>query len=94
MTRESILKKNCKRRLEKAGWLVIHLIQTNCNGINDTLVIRAGRHVWIEFKRPGEEPRPLQDYRHDQLKKHGAETRVVHYESDIDDLCGTPQPMT
>lgn len=84
--RESILKKNCKRLLEKSGWLVIHLIQTNCNGINDTLVVRNGRHVWIEFKVPGKEPRPLQEYRHRQLKKHGAETRIVHYEIDIEDL--------
>lgn len=86
MTRESILKSNCKKRLEKAGWMVIHLIQTNTNGCPDTLIIRAGRYIWIEFKIPGEEPRKLQEYRHGQLRKQGAEVRVVHYESDIDDL--------
>lgn len=86
MTRESILKKNCKKRLEKAGWMVIHLIQTNMNGIPDTLILRSGRYVWIEFKIPGEEPRKLQEYRHGQFRKQGAEVRVVHYESDITDL--------
>lgn len=83
---ESILKKNCTARLQKAGWIVKHLIQTNENGTPDTLILRAGRYIWIEFKQVGKEPRKLQEYRIIKLTEQGAEVRVVHYESDIKDL--------
>lgn len=83
---EAQLKRTCTKRLTAAGWLVIHLIQTNCNGITDTLILRAGRYIWIEFKIPGAQPRQLQAYRIKKLNEQGAETRVVHYEHDITDL--------
>lgn len=88
MTRESILKKNCKDRLERAGWMVIHLIQTNMNGIPDTLIIHPVKgFVFIEFKRLGRDPEELQKYRMKKLKEANVSVRVVDREADIDDLC-------
>lgn len=80
---ESAIKKRCSRQLEEWGWEVIHLIQTSKNGIPDTLILRAGRMVFLEFKRPGKRPEPLQEYRHKKLREHGFEVIVAKSLSDI-----------
>lgn len=74
---ESELKKKGSKLLESWGWMVIHLIQTNCNGITDTLCLRTGRAVFIEWKRPGQAPRELQLFRIRKLKEKGFQTFVI-----------------
>jgi hypothetical protein len=74
---ESELKSKSRTLLEKWGWLVIHLIQTNANGIPDTLILRNGQAYFIEFKQPGAHPRPLQSYRIDKLRQQGFQTLVI-----------------
>lgn len=71
---ESELKKKCRLLLEKAGWYVVHIIQSNKNGIPDTVAIRRGETVWIEFKAPGKkiDTEGLQAYRKKELQAHGA----------------------
>ena len=73
--------------LERHGWYVIKLIQTNKNGIPDLLAIRSGRYIWIEAKRQGKTAEPLQQFRHAELRAHGAEVRTDIYSIDqLDDL--------
>lgn len=81
--RESEIKRQCKDKLQEWGWMVVHLIQTNVNGIPDTLCLRGGRAVFIEFKRPGLSPRELQEYRIRKLREHGFEALTVRSISDI-----------
>ena len=83
---ESEIKRRCTKDLESWSWEVVHLIQTNKNGIPDTLCLRAGRSVFIEFKRPGQQPRSLQEYRHDKLRKQGFEVLIVKSLEDIQHL--------
>jgi hypothetical protein len=84
---ESEIKRRCKDLLEKSQWMVIHLIQTNCNGIPDTLIIHEAKGIiFIEFKRPGEKPEALQNYRMQKLNQKGIKTRVVKSVDDIKDL--------
>lgn len=81
---ESKLKKKCRIKLESWGWYVLHLIQTNKNGITDTLILRNGIYVWIEFKRDEKHiPEPLQKYRMREVEKFGARTMVVDNYEDI-----------
>lgn len=80
---ESQIKRECTKQLEKSGWLVIHLIQTSQNGIPDTLILRNKQSYFIEFKRPGGKPRPLQSYRIRKLQDQGFETLIV---SDVKDI--------
>jgi len=80
---ESQIKKICTRQLEAWGWEVVHLIQTNKNGIPDTLILRNGRVAFIEFKRPGKNPEPLQQYRHEKLRKQGFIVSIVRSTEDI-----------
>ncbi len=96
MPLESEVKTKCKKKLEKAGWLVVHLIQTNCNGWPDTQIFRKGKTIFIEFKRPAFKTlrrtvkettsEELQKYRHRKLREAGFEVREVHGEADIADL--------
>lgn len=80
---ESAIKRACTKQLETWGWLVIHLIQTSHNGIPDTLILRKKQAYFIEFKRPGGRPRPLQSYRISKLQDQGFETLIV---SDVKDI--------
>lgn len=80
---ESAIKRNCTKQLEGWGWLVIHLIQTSTNGIPDSLILRKKQAYFIEFKRLGGKPRPLQSYRISKLKDQGFETLIV---SDLKDI--------
>ena len=50
-------------------------------GTPDVLVMQPGdpaRHVWLEIKRPGQNPTPDQIRWHAWAKKSGVEAFVVH----------------
>jgi hypothetical protein len=83
---ESEIKKKCTKQLELWGWMVIHLVQTNCNGIPDTLILRNAVVYFIEFKQPGKSPRELQVYRIRKLQEQGFKTFVVTSLKDIEPL--------
>jgi len=83
---ESEIKRKCRDKLESWGWMVVHLIQTNQNGIPDTLILRKTVAYFIEFKQPGNAPRKLQDYRIQKLKEQGFKTFVVTSLKDIEPL--------
>lgn len=85
--RESAIKTKCRKELKKWGWLFVNLIQTNENGIPDTMIMRGGVCIFLEFKRPGEKPDPLQIYRHDQLRLQGFHVFTVDSLSDIKKFC-------
>lgn len=83
---ESKIKSNCCDQLEKWGWLVVHIIQTNKNGWPDTQIFRKGVMYHIEFKQPGKKPEPLQSYRHGKLQEQGFKTFIVTSLKDIEPL--------
>ena len=62
--------------MRRQGWHVNKLIQTTLNGTPDLICHKDGRTVYIEVKRPGQKPRPLQDFRHRELAKYGISTYV------------------
>jgi Holliday junction resolvase len=80
---ESKIQTNIKHRFEKAGWLVVKLIQTNCNGIPDLMCLKNGKTIFIEVKQPGREQTELQKFRHTQLIQAGFQVFVLTSEKDI-----------
>jgi hypothetical protein len=74
---EAALQKSLIRELERRGWYVIKLIQTSKNGIPDLLIHRDGVTRYIEVKRPGEKPRPLQEFRHKEIREAGIDIDVI-----------------
>ena len=75
---ESIIQREIITHLVGAGWYVVKLLQTNCNGIPDLLCIRDGKCVFIEVKRQGARARPLQLHRIKELQAHGVTSFVAH----------------
>jgi Holliday junction resolvase len=80
---ESKIQANIKARFERAGWMVVKLIQTNCNGIPDLMCLKNGKTIFIEVKQPGREPTELQKYRHAELIKQGFTVYVLTTDKDL-----------
>lgn len=74
---ESVIQSRIIKRLEKDGWMVVKLGITNLPGIPDLLALKDGVARFVEVKRPGEKPRPLQLYRHEQLRNLGFDVEVM-----------------
>lgn len=74
---ESVIQSRIIKRLEKDGWMVVKLGITNLPGIPDLLALKDGVARFIEVKRPGEKPRPLQLYRHEQLRNMGFDVEIM-----------------
>ena len=71
MTEQKIQAKKIKQ-LEAEGYYVIKLTLTNKNGIPDLLAIPPNSDVeLIEVKKPNGKLSKLQEYRIEELKKHG-----------------------
>ena len=71
------LKDKLRLLLERNGWLVVFIMQTNKNGWPDVQAFKNGRCIFIETKLSEKTERPLQTYRHDQLRKQGFEVYVI-----------------
>jgi hypothetical protein len=80
---ESKIQAKIKARFENAGWIVVKLIQTNCNGIPDLMCLKGGKTVFVEVKQPGKKPTELQQFRHDQLTQNGFKVFILSSEKDI-----------
>jgi hypothetical protein len=65
------------KEMRSRGWLVNKLVQTTLNGSPDLIAHKDGRTVYIEVKRPGQKVRPLQDFRHRELRNHGIDIYVL-----------------
>ena len=79
MTEQQIQAKIIKK-LEAQGYYVIKLVQTNKPGIPDLIAIPRDSNVeFIEVKRPGNKPNPLQVYRMKELKEHGIKSSVQEF---------------
>lgn len=71
--------------LKARGWFVIRLKATNPPGVPDLLVIKDGRHIFIEVKRnAGGKITKLQLFRAGQLMNHGSEVLFMDSVNDID----------
>lgn len=64
---------------EKLGYLVVKILQSTKNGWPDLQCHKDGKTLFIECKANGETADPLQEYRHEQLRKKGFEVLVIDY---------------
>lgn len=58
---------------EMRGWMQTKFVTPSGRAWPDRIFIRKGRVIFIEFKRPGEEPTVTQLRRHRQIREHGVE---------------------
>ena len=65
------------KELEAEGYYVIKLINTNKNGIPDLIAIPPNSDVlFVEVKGPTGKLSKLQEFRMNELEKHGVRTQV------------------
>jgi hypothetical protein len=77
MTEQQIQSKKIKE-LEDQGYYVIKLMKTNKNGIPDLLVLPKNSDAFfIEVKKEGGVLSKLQEYRINELNKHGLKTEIL-----------------
>lgn len=80
---ESKIQAAIKAKFERAGWIVVKLIQTNYNGIPDLMCLKNGKTVFVEVKQPKREPSALQQFRHSELTNQGFQVFVLTSEKDL-----------
>lgn len=91
--KESDIQSAIVRSLTQEGWTVIRLLSSNTRGWPDLLVIRGGRVIFLEVKRPGESPTPIQHMRHAELRRQGISVAVVRSVQEAEEACTSPCPL-
>ena len=82
--RESKIQRDIRKYMIKQGFRVLKAIQLSESGWPDLMCMKGpGRVVWIEVKRPGEKPEPLQDHRLKELRKMGF---IAFYAETLNDV--------
>jgi Holliday junction resolvase len=74
---ESRVQDRIVKRYKKEGWIVVKIMLCSLSGFPDLMCLRAGKALFIEVKRKGERPRPLQTFIHDMLRGAGFEVLVL-----------------
>lgn len=74
---ESAIQRKIIKRYEDDGYLVVKLSLTNKNGFPDLMLLKDGKASFVEVKRPGQKPRPLQEYRLKELRDAGFDAFVL-----------------
>ena len=77
---------------EAAGWLARKLTYPGRRGAPDRMFIKGGRVEFVEFKRPGKRPDPLQSRELQRLRDHGMSATCVDSVAQGCQLLGLPIP--
>lgn len=83
---ETAIEKPVCERAVLRGWMVVKLMICNIDSMPDRLLMRKGRVIFIEFKKPGETPKPKQLKRHREIRAQGIEVFVVDGEEEGYDI--------
>lgn len=75
--RESKIEKALTEGAERAGATVRKVKWIGRDGAPDRVVMFRGWTVWVELKRPGEVPRPIQENEHRLMRRAGQDVRVI-----------------
>ena len=72
---------------KKAGGLAAKWVSPGMAGVPDRIVfLPGGRIIFVELKRPGEKPTPLQNRIIEMLRGLGADVRVVDSMEKADEI--------
>lgn len=86
MERERDIERKLKRQVESAGGWCLKFI-SSVSGVPDRLCLfPEGKIVFVELKRHGEKPRPLQLRQIGKIRKLGFRVEVIDSEEGIEEL--------
>ena len=76
--REKTLERKLVEAVKAMGGIALKFISPGFDGMPDRLVLLPlGRIAFVEVKRHGEKPRPLQEARHGMLRRLGFQVYVL-----------------
>lgn len=85
--RESQIERKLIQAVRDSGGLALKLVSPGLAGVPDRLLLfTGGRMAFCEVKALGEKPRPLQEYRMEQLRKLGFRVYVVDGAEKIEEM--------
>ena len=85
--REKQLEQKFVRAVRRAGGMCPKFVSPGMAGMPDRLVLLPGGHIaFAEVKAPGKKPRPLQIYRHEQLRSLGFRVFVLDDPEAVDEM--------
>lgn len=79
-------------RSAQEGFLCPKFKSASNNGVTDRILVGHGLVLFVETKRPGEKPRPLQKAVIQNFRNHGADARVVDTKTKVDELFDELRP--
>lgn len=74
---ESAIQTSIIKRYEREGYLVVKIGLCSKQGFPDLILLKDGKASFVEVKRPGQKPRPLQEYRHKELREQDFEVLIL-----------------
>lgn len=80
---ESTVQRRIAVRLRDAGYMVVKIGLCSMPGFPDLMALKDGKAAFVEVKRPGLKPRPLQEHRIAELKRMGFVVVVADTENEI-----------
>lgn len=82
--REKQIEAKLVRTVKSAGGIAPKFVSPGLDGMPDRIVLLPGGHMaFVEVKAPGKVPRPLQEARHQMLRKLGFKVFVLDDEQQI-----------
>ena len=85
--REKTLERKLTEAVKAMGGIAPKFISPGFAGMPDRLVLLPdGKCGFVEVKRRGEKPRPLQEMRHGMLRRLGFKVYVLDYAGQIGDV--------
>ena len=81
---ESQVERHLHSRIGLIGGMCLKFTSPGTAGVPDRIIIHEGRTMFVELKRPGEKPRPLQVTVFRQMKREGAFIYVLSSKEQVD----------
>ncbi len=84
---EMEIERKLVRAVQMMGGMAVKFVSPGFDGMPDRIVLlKGGRMAFVEVKRPGEKPRPLQESRHRRLRQLGFKVYVLDSEEMIGEI--------
>lgn len=81
---ERDIEKRLNKKIKNLGGVSLKFVSPGATGVPDRIVIIAGKLYFVELKRPGEKPRPLQRKVFKDFGKRGFPVYVLSNYTEVD----------
>lgn len=83
---EKQIEQKLKEQIESLGGKAFKFISPGNSGVPDRIVLLNGQCYFVELKKPGSKPRPLQKVIHEQFKQLGFHVYVISSLEEVEEF--------